>query len=78
MGTSYTLVGAAVLLLTSLFLARRLSTNFGGDLEERALGVPLVRIEPKRGDANITQKRELLAAILILIPESAEKLSPNT
>ena len=51
------MVGAAVLLLTSLFLARRLSTNFGGDLEERVLGVPLVRIEPKRGDANITQKR---------------------
>ena len=76
MGTSYTLVGAGVLLLTSLFLARRLSTNFGGDLEERALGVPRVRIEPKEATP-ISLKRELLAAILILIPESAEKLSPK-
>ena len=34
-GTSYTLLGAAVLFLTSLLLARRLSINFAGNLEER-------------------------------------------
>ena len=56
-GTSYTLLGAAVLLLTSLFLARRLSINFAGDLEERVSGVLSIRIEPRRGDADSTHKR---------------------
>ncbi len=37
-GASYTLVGAAVLFLTSLLLARRLSINFAGDLEEKVSG----------------------------------------
>ncbi len=34
-GPSYTLLGAAILFLTSLILARRLSINFAGSLEER-------------------------------------------
>jgi hypothetical protein len=38
-GASYTLVGAAGLFLTSLLLARRLSINFAGNLEERVSGV---------------------------------------
>ena len=44
-----------------LFLGRWLSINFGGDLEERASGVPLVRIEPKEATP-MAFKRELLAA----------------
>src|ERR1700674_3483658 len=47
-GTSYTLLGAAVLFLMSLLLARRLSINFGGDLEERASGALSIRVEPKK------------------------------
>jgi MFS family permease len=61
LGTSYTLLGAAVLLLTSLFLARQLSINFVGDLEERVSGVPRVRIEPKEATP-MALKRELLVA----------------
>ncbi len=46
-GTSYALLGAAVLFLSSLFLARRLSINFARNLEERVSGVLSIRIEPK-------------------------------
>jgi Na+/melibiose symporter-like transporter len=60
-GTSYTLLGAAALLLTSLFLARRLSINFARDLEERVSGALPIRIEPKEA-TSIALKRELLAA----------------
>jgi hypothetical protein len=60
-GTSYTLLGAAILLLTSLFLARRLSINFARDLEERLSGALPIRIEPKE-TTSIALKRELLAA----------------
>jgi MFS family permease len=58
-GTSHTLLGAAVLFLASLFLARRLSINFAADLEERLSGAPPVRIEPKEATP-IALKRELL------------------
>ena len=61
LGTSYTLLKAAVLLLTSLFLARRLSINFAGDLEEWVSAVLSIRIEPKEMTP-IALKRELLAA----------------
>jgi hypothetical protein len=37
-GASCTLLGAAVLFLTSLLLASRLSINFAGNLEEGVLG----------------------------------------
>ena len=60
-GTSYTLLGAAVLFLTSLLLARRLSINFAGNLEERVSGVLSIRIEPKEVTP-IALTRELLAA----------------
>ena len=46
-GTSYALLGAAVLFLSSLFLARRLSIDFAGNLEERVSSVLSIRIEPK-------------------------------
>jgi hypothetical protein len=54
------LLGAAVLLLTSLFLTCRLSINFARDLEERVSGALPIRIEPKEG-TSIALKRELLA-----------------
>jgi predicted MFS family arabinose efflux permease len=60
-GTSYTLLGAAVLFFTSLLLARRLSINFAGNLEERVSGVLSIRIEPKEVTP-IALTRELLAA----------------
>jgi hypothetical protein len=60
-GTSYTLLGAAVLFLTSLMLARRFSINFAGNLEETVLGDLSIRIEPK-DVAPIALTRELLAA----------------
>ena len=60
-GTSYTLLGAAVLFLMSLLLARRLSINFGGDLEERASGALSIRVEPKKVTP-IALTKELLAA----------------
>jgi Transmembrane secretion effector len=46
-GTSHNLLGAAVLFLTSLLLARRLSINFAGNVEERVSGVLSIRIEPE-------------------------------
>jgi MFS family permease len=60
-GTSYTLLGAAVLFLMSLLLARRLSINFGGDLEERASGALSIRVEPKKVTP-LALTKELLAA----------------
>jgi Na+/melibiose symporter-like transporter len=60
-GASYTLLGAAVLFLTSLFLARRLSINFAGNLEERVSGDLSIRVEPKEVTP-IALTRELLAA----------------
>jgi MFS family permease len=60
-GTSYTLLGAAVLLLASLFLARRFSINLAGNLEETGSDAISVRIEPRTATP-IALKRELLAA----------------
>ena len=47
-GASYTLLGAAVLFLTTLLLARRLSIDFARKLEETVSGVLSIRIESKR------------------------------
>jgi MFS family permease len=60
-GASYTLVGAAVLFLTSLLLARRLSINFAGNLEERVSGDLSICVEP-RDMTPIELTRELSAA----------------
>jgi predicted MFS family arabinose efflux permease len=60
-GTSYTLLGAAVLFLTSLLLARGLSINFVGNLEQRVSSVLSIHIEPKEVTP-IAATRELLAA----------------
>jgi MFS family permease len=60
-GASYTLLGAAVLFLTSLLLARRLSINFAGNLQERVSGVLSIRVEPKKVTP-IALTKELLAA----------------
>src|SRR5271167_3206282 len=60
-GASYTLLGAAVLFLTSLLLARRLSINFAGNPEERVSGVSSIRAEPKEVTP-IALTGELLAA----------------
>ena len=59
-GASYTLLGAAVLFLTSLLLARRLSINFAENLEERVSGDLSIRVEPKEVTP-IARTRELLA-----------------
>ena len=60
-GTSYTLLGAAVLFLTSLFLARRLSINFAGNLEEGVSGVLSIADESEEM-TSIALTNELLAA----------------
>jgi Na+/melibiose symporter-like transporter len=60
-GASYTLLGAAVLFLTSLLLARRLSINFAGNLEEKVSGDLFICVEPKEATP-IALTRELLAA----------------
>jgi hypothetical protein len=60
-GTSYTLLGAAVLFFTSLLLARRLSINFAGNLEEGVSGVLSSRLDPKEMTPK-APRRELLAA----------------
>jgi len=60
-GASYTLLGAAVLFLTSLLLTRRLSINIAENLEERVSGVLSIRVESKEV-APIALTRELLAA----------------
>jgi hypothetical protein len=59
-GTSYTLFGAAMLFLTSLLLARRLSINFAGNLEERVSNDLSIRVEAKEMTP-IELTRELLA-----------------
>jgi MFS family permease len=55
-GTSSALLGAAVLLLASLFLARRLSINLGGNFEEAGSDTLPLRIEPRTAPP-ITLKR---------------------
>jgi len=60
-GASYTLLGAAVLFLTSLLLARRLSIEFAGNLEERVSHDLSIRVEPKEV-APIALTSELLPA----------------
>ena len=60
-GSSYTLLGAAVLFLTSLLLTRRLSINFAESLAQRVSGHSSTRVEP-RGVAPIALTTELLAA----------------
>jgi hypothetical protein len=60
-GISYNLLGAAVLFLTSLLLARRLSINFAGNIEERVSGDLSIRVEPKEV-APIALTTELCAA----------------
>jgi predicted MFS family arabinose efflux permease len=60
-GASYTLLGAAVLFLTTLLLTRRLSINIAENLEERVSGVLSIRVESKEV-APIALTRELLAA----------------
>jgi hypothetical protein len=59
-GASYTLLGAAVLFLTSLLLARRLSINFAGNPEERVSGVLARTVEPE-AVTSIALTNELLA-----------------
>jgi predicted MFS family arabinose efflux permease len=51
-GASYTLLGAAVLFLTSLFLARRLSIDCKGNLADS--GIPSMRIEAENATPNWT------------------------
>jgi hypothetical protein len=60
-GASYTLVGAAGLFLTSLLLARRLSINFAGNLEERVSGVSARTVEPE-SVTSIALTNQVLAA----------------
>jgi MFS family permease len=60
-GASYTLVGAAGLFLTSLLLARRLSINFAGNLEERVSGVLARTVEPEPA-TSIALTNQVLAA----------------
>jgi hypothetical protein len=54
------LLGAAVLFLTSLLLARRLSINFAGNFEERDSDDLSIRVEAKEMTP-IELTRELLA-----------------
>ena len=60
-GSSYTLLGAAVLFLTSLVLTRRLSINFAQSLAQRVSGDSSTRVEPKEVTP-IALTTELLAA----------------
>jgi hypothetical protein len=59
-GARYTLLGAAVLFLTSLLLARRHSINFARNLKEWVSGDLSMRVEPKE-ITPIELTRELLA-----------------
>jgi len=59
-GASYTLLGAGVLFLTSLLLARRLSINAAGNPEERVSGVLARTVEPEPV-TSIALTNELLA-----------------
>jgi hypothetical protein len=62
-GASYTLVGAAVLFLTSLLLARRLSINCAGNLEERVSGaLDLARTVEPEAVTSIALTNQVLAA----------------
>jgi hypothetical protein len=60
-GAGYTLLGAAVLFLGSVLLARRLSINLIANLEERAPGALSVCVESKEA-MPIEFTTELLAA----------------
>ena len=60
-GASYTLLGAAVLFLTSLLLARRLSINAAGNLEETVSGFLPGSVEAEEVTP-MALTRELLAA----------------
>ena len=60
-GASYTLLGAAVLLLASLLLTGRLSINFKGNLTERASDIPSTGIEPTKVTP-VGLSRDLFAA----------------
>ena len=58
-GTSYTLLGAAVLFLMSLLLARRLSINFAADFEETISGILSIRVKREEA-ASIELRTESL------------------
>jgi hypothetical protein len=60
-GASFTLLGAAVLFLTSLLLTRRLSINLAGNLEVGASGALSIRVE-RTELTTIALTRELRAA----------------
>src|ERR1700737_3886844 len=60
-GANHTLLGAAVLFLTSLLLSRRVSINFAQNLEESVSGVLSTRIESKEATP-IALTRDLLPA----------------
>ena len=60
-GASYSLLGAAVLFLTTLLLTRRLSINIAENLEEIVSDDLSIRVESKEV-APIALTRELLAA----------------
>jgi MFS family permease len=60
-GASYTLLGAAVLFVTSLLLTRRLSINATGNLEEGVSGLLSIAVEPS-DVTSIAVTNELLAA----------------
>jgi hypothetical protein len=60
-GANHTLLGAAVLFLTSLLLSRRVSINFAQNLEESVSGVLSTRIESTEATP-IALTRDLLPA----------------
>ena len=60
-GTSYTLLGAALLFLMSLFLAGRHSIEYAGNLEQRLSRDLSIDLEPE-DPAPIALANELLAA----------------
>jgi len=60
-GASYTLLGAALLFLTSLLLASRLSINVSRNLEETVSGFQSGSVKPE-GVTRIAATNELLAA----------------
>jgi hypothetical protein len=58
-GARYTLLGAAVLFLMSLLLARRLSINFAADFEESISGILSIRVKREEA-ASIGLRKESL------------------
>ena len=58
-GVSHTLLGAAVLFLASLLLARRLSINFAADFEESISGILSIRVKREEA-ASIGLRKESL------------------